>query len=390
MGRRVATEQIECRVRERRLAFGLSQQQLARRSGLTRQAVSGIEAGHYLPNTAVALRLAAVLGCRVEELFQLPDERPHARAELTGALPAPQAIDPIRVRLARVGDRLLARPVNGGDGPSTPADGLARLAKGGTSLSQVVPPADVELLADPTLFEHTVVVLGCDPALALLSAHLSRRQPEMRLIWDQAGSLAALRGLARGEAHAAGSHLRDPDTGEENLPFVRRELAGQPVQVITLCRWQQGLIVATGNPKGIHEVADLPRPGLVIVNREPGSGSRTMLDEALDRLGLTAEARNALPGYQIELPSHLAVAQAVASGAADTGPGIRAAASAFGLDFIPLRDERYDLVIPDAFIETPALQAMLETAVSPAYRAEVDALGGYDPSPAGTVVASID
>lgn len=363
------------------MALGLSQQQLARRTGLTRQAISGIEAGHYLPNTAVALRLAGALSCRVEALFQLPGERPTAQAELIGTIANPAIPEPSRARLARVGERLLARPVGGSDGPLTPADGLIRAA----ARSQV----DVELLCDPRLIEQTVVVLGCDPALALLAAHLTRRRPEMRLIWEQSGSLSALQGLARGEAHAAGSHLRDPLTGEENLPFIRRELAGQPVQVITLCRWQQGLIVAAGNPKGIHGTADLTRPDVAIVNRESGSGSRTMLDAELDRLGLTFEARRELAGYPVELPSHLAVARAIAGGAADTGPGIRAAASAFGLDFIPLREERYDLVVPKTFFDSAPLQALLETAVSPAYQAEVEALGGYDPSLAGTLVASI-
>lgn len=362
---------------------------MAREAGLTRQAISGIEAGHYLPNTAVSLRLARVLDCRVEELFQLPEERPHTEAELIGSPPGSALSESLRVRLARVGDRLLARPASGADGPLTPSDGLVRGAALQPQVSSTRPQVDVELLCDRRLIEQTVVILGCDPALALLSAHLTRRHPAMRLIWDQSGSLAALRGLARGEAHAAGSHLRDAATGEENLPFVRRELAGHPVQVITLCRWQQGLIVAPGNPKGIHEVADLARPDVRIVNRESGSGSRTLLDAELDRLGLTVEARRQLPGYQVELPSHLAVARAVAAGAADAGPGIQAAAAAFGLDFIPLRDERYDLVVPKTYLDAPPLQALLETAVSPAYRAEVDALGGYDASPAGTVVASI-
>jgi len=376
VGRRVAVERVESQVRERRVAAGLSQQELAERAGLTRQAVSAIEAGRYLPNTAVALRLARALGCPVEELFRLPDVPPRVRADLVGDVSA----DDRRVQVARVGGRLLARPLAGASGPLTPADGLlVGAAPGGRG-------AMVDLLVDPEVVERTVVVLGCDPALALLSAHLSRRYPNLRLLWTHAGSLAALRGLARGEAHAAGTHLRDPETGEFNLPFVRRELAGRRLHVVTLTEWQQGLIVARGNPRGIAGPTDLARPDITIVNREPGSGSRAMLDAALRAAGVTPEQ---VRGYARELPTHLAVAEAVASGAADVGPGIAAAARALGLEFIPLQEERYDLVIPTDYIDAPAVQALLETAVHPAYRAEVEALGGYDSSRAGSIVAEL-
>jgi len=376
VGRRVAVERVESQVRERRVAAGLSQQELAERAGLTRQAVSAIEAGRYLPNTAVALRLARALGCPVEELFRLPDVPPRVRADLVGDVSA----DDRRGQGGRVGGRLLARALAGASGPPTPADGLlVGAAPGGRG-------AMVDLLVDPEVVERTVVVLGCDPALALLSAHLSRRYPNLRLLWTHAGSLAALRGLARGEAHAAGTHLRDPETGEFNLPFVRRELAGRRLHVVTLTEWQQGLIVARGNPRGIAGPTDLARPDITIVNREPGSGSRAMLDAALRAAGVTPEQ---VRGYARELPTHLAVAEAVASGAADVGPGIAAAARALGLEFIPLQEERYDLVIPTDYIDAPAVQALLETAVHPAYRAEVEALGGYDSSRAGSIVAEL-
>lgn len=376
MGRRVAVERVESQVRERRIAAGLSQQALAERAGLTRQAVSAIEAGRYLPNTAVALRLARALGCPVEELFRLPDVPPRVRADLVGDVSAGDR----RVQVARVGGRLLARPLAGASGPLTPADGLlVEATPGGRG-------AMVDLLVDPEVIEHTVVVLGCDPALSLLSAHLSRRYPSLRLLWTHAGSLAALRGLARGEAHAAGTHLRDPETGEYNLPFVRRELAGRRLHVVTLTEWQQGLIVARGNPRGIAGPADLARPDITIVNREPGSGSRAMLDAALRAAGVVPEQ---VRGYARELPTHLAVAEAVASGAADVGPGIAAAARALGLDFLPLQEERYDLVIPTDYLDAPAVQALLEIAVHPGYRAEVEALGGYDSSRAGSIVAEL-
>lgn len=385
MGRRIAVAAIDSQVRARRLAAGLSQQGLAERTGLTRQAVSAIEGGQYIPNTAVALRLGKVLGCTVEDLFRLPNQPLRIEAELVGqALNEDQAT---RVQLARVGERMLARPLTGAAAPRTAADGFAHPidqdleipAHGGR-------PVAVDLLVEPEVPEQTVVVLGCDPSLALLSAHLNRRYPALRLVWIENSSLAALRSLARQEAHAAAIHLWDPETSEYNLPYVRRELAGRKMVVVTLSQWQQGLIVAPGNPKGISSVADLSLPEVAIVNREPGSGSRILLDTRLREAGI---APNQVRGYGRQVPTHLAVAEAVARGAADAGPGILAAARALGLGFVPLQQERNDLVIPSEYIDTPPVQALLELAVNPAFCSEVEALGGYDSSAAGNLVAEI-
>ena len=376
MGRRVAAEALESHVRGKRIAAGLSQVDLAQRAGLTRQAVSAVEAGQYVPNTAVALRLARALSCPVEDLFTLPGTLQRVDAEVLGTLPANA---PGRVQLSRVGSRLLARPLTGNAGAITTADGILAQPPVGSR-------AQVDLLIDPRAIENTAVVAGCDPSLALIGAHLLRRYPSYRLHWIQGGSLAALRALGRGEVHAAGTHLRDPETGEENIPYVRRELSGRQVTVVTLSRWQQGLIVAAGNPKGIREVADLLRPDVVIANREPGSGGRTLLDARLAAAGGDIQT---IRGYQREYPSHMAVAEAIAAGLADVGPGIEAAARAFGLDFIPLQDERYDLVIPIEQLETAPIQALLEVASTRGCRDEVEALGGYDSSLVGNVVAEI-
>ncbi len=377
MGRRVAAEQLESHVHGKRVAADLSQAELAQRAGLTRQAISAIEAGQYVPNTVVALRLARVLDCPVEDLFSLPDRSRQVEAELLGTA---TSSSPGRVQLARVGSRLLARPLTGVSGAVTTADGIV---KGSDRVAGQ--RALVDLLVDPRVIENTAVVAGCDPSLALIGAHLMRRYPTYRLLWVQGGSMAALHALQRGEVHAAGTHLRDPESGEDNVPYVRRELAGRRATLVTLSRWQQGLIVAAGNPKGIREVADLLRPDVTIVNRELGSGGRTLLDARLAAVGVPKQAN----GYGRELPSHMAVAEAIASGLADVGPGIEAAARAFGLDFIPLQEERYDLVIPAEQLETAPMQALLEVATTRDCRDEVEALGGYDSSPVGTVVAEI-
>lgn len=383
MGRRIAVAAIDSQVRARRLTAGLSQQGLAERAGLTRQAVSAIEGGQYIPNTAVALRLGKVLGSTVEDLFRLQNQPPRIGAALVGH--GLNESPPTRVQLARVGERMLARPLTGAAAPSTAADGFAYPVDQDLEISpQGGQPVAVDLLVEPEVLEQTVVVLGCDPSLALLSAHLSRRYPSLRLVWIESSSLSALQSLSRHEAHAAGIHLWDQEAGEYNLPYVRRELEGRKVVVVTLSQWQQGLIVARGNPKGITGVADLSLPEVAIVNRESGSGSRVLLDSRLRDAGI---APHQVRGYGRQVSTHLAVAEAVARGAADAGPGILAAARALGLGFVPLQQERNDLVIPSEYIDTPPVQALLELAVNPTFCSEVEALGGYDSSAAGTIVA---
>jgi putative molybdopterin biosynthesis protein len=385
MGRRASVSSVENHIRGKRQAAGLSQQELARRCGLTRQAINAIEANQYIPNTVVALRIARTLGCRVEELFRLSEERPRVEAEWLGEAPIDDG-QQSRIQLVRVGDRLLAHPLTGAAAFSA-ADGLTVPVKRTQRLhASSHPSVTVDLLIDPQLPEHTVVVLGCDPALALLGAHLARRYPDFRLLWVHKSSLAALQTLGRGEAHAAGTHLWDPESGEYNLPYVRRELANRRLVVVTLSQWQQGLIVAHGNPKSISSPAELARREVTVVNRELGSGSRTMLDVWLRNAGIP---HNHVRGYTRELASHMEVAGAVASGAADAGPGILAVARVLGLDFVPLQEERYDLVIPQEFLNAAPLQALLEVSASARFQEELQALGGYDSSRAGTVVAEL-
>jgi putative molybdopterin biosynthesis protein len=385
MAQRHSASPVENRIRSRRQAAGLSQQELARRCGLTRQAVNAIEAGHYIPSTLVALRLSMALGCRVEELFRLTEERIRVEAEWLGEASA-RDIGRTRIQLARVGDRLLARPLTSAaafaaaDGLTIPVERMPRPRKGAK------PWVTIDLWVDAELPDRTVVVLGCDPALALLGAHLTRRYPALRLIWVHSSSLMALRLLGRGEAHAAGTHLWDQEAGEYNVPYVRRELSGRRLVIVTLSEWQQGLIVARGNPKGISGPADLERSDITIVNRESGAGSRTLLDLWLQGAGV---ATTQVSGYSREVSSHLEVAETVARGLADAGPGIMAVAHAFGLGFLPVQEERYDLVIPLEFLNSPAVQAVLDIAVSRPFQEELEALGGYDSSRAGTVVAEL-
>jgi molybdopterin molybdotransferase/putative molybdopterin biosynthesis protein len=179
---------LENDVRSKRQAAGLSQQALATRCGLTRQAINAIEAGHYAPGTSVALRLARVLGCTVEALFRLPEASPHVEAEFLGD--SPPAVGRTRCQVARVGARLLAHPLTGALAAFTAADGL--VVPAATDPPRADRRVDIELLVDAQVPEHTVVVLGCDPALALLGVHLTRRYPTLRLVWVPRSSLTAL------------------------------------------------------------------------------------------------------------------------------------------------------------------------------------------------------
>jgi putative molybdopterin biosynthesis protein len=200
------------------------------------------------------------------------------------------------------------------------------------------------------------------------------------------GSQGGLIALRRGEAHLAGSHLLDPETGEYNLTAIRRYLPDTPVLVVALVGREQGLMVPPGNPHGLRTLADLGRADVRFVNRQRGAGTRVLLDYEIGKIGLDPAE---IKGYEREEYTHLAVAAAVASGMANAGLGIAAAARALQLDFIPLFNERYELVIPQVYYFSPLLQPLLAALQDPQFRAEVAALPGYDVSAMGTVMAEV-
>jgi len=355
---------------------GRTQGELASQAGISRQAYSSLESGNANPSTEVALRLAQALGERVESLFYLPGQPSEiAEAELIGGSPANAlpsgAVQ--RARLFRVGKRLLARPLAGADNAHhavVAAEGLIVSQEGAGRVA--VRPFDQEEVDSPTLS-----MLGCDPAVGLLEAGLRSRG--VALVAGEEGSRQALLSLARGEAHVAGCHLLDDATGTYNSSWVQ-QLVPFPCTLVTFASWQQGLIVAFGNPKQIQGVPDLANPGIRLVNRQTGSGSRALLDRALTEAGVPAQL---VDGYGREELGHLAVAAAVASGTADVGIGVKAAAVAMGLNFLPLEEERYDLVIPDHFLDEGPVQVLLDLLRSPPLHRRVESLGGYDVSHMG-------
>jgi putative molybdopterin biosynthesis protein len=212
-----------------------------------------------------------------------------------------------------------------------------------------------------------------DFALGLLARHL--RPLALRLELASVGSAAGLRALAAGQAQLAGSHLLDDDGAGYNRDAVARLLPGRALRLITLLEREQGLLVARGNPLGLRSVADLAQPEVRLVNRQPGSGTRALLDRLLADAGIPA---GAIAGYGRKVSTHLEVAAAVAGGSADVGLGVAAAARALDLGFIPLTRERYELVMPTESLAAPWFGPLIETLAAPAFHAEVAALGGYD------------
>ena len=371
-------------LKQRRGNAGLSQQVLASRAGISRQAYSALESGKAVPSTEVALRLARALGTRVDFLFFLAEQPTEViEAELVGVSGdsvAPGLDGPQRVRLLRVGRRLLARPLAG---PVTARDALVD-AEG------VIVPASpdghrvtVRPFDADELDGAAIGMLGCDPAVALLEPGL--RRYGVKLVWTEESSYQALSGLALGEAHVAGCHLKDEATGLFNISWVQ-QVVPFACTLVTFAAWRQGLIVAPNNPIGIRAIEDLTAPRVTIVNRQTGSGSRSLLDRLMREQGIPATA---LTGYEREAGGHMAVARAVAAGVADAGVGVQAAASALGLGFVMLEEERYDLVIPDHLLDEPGVQALLDLLQRPGLRRRVEALGGYDASQMGAPVASI-
>ena len=317
--------------------------------------------------------------------------RQRVTATMTRKVLSPMGEDEyLRVKLGRVGDRLVATPIQRGAGiimSLVRADGLVlipRFSEGMDAGSTVT----VDLLRSPEEVDTTVVAIGShDMTLDLLASHLRRHYPRTSLSSSNVGSLGGLIALRRCEAHLAGSHLLDEGTGEYNLSYVRQHLQGRGVVLVNLVHRVQGLIVARGNPKGVTSLEDLARGDVGFVNRQRGSGTRVLLDYRLKQMDLDPVR---IQGYDREEYTHLAVAADVAGGTADVGLGILAAARALDLDFIPLLSERYDLVIPSEHYESDLLRPVLTIIRGEEFQREVEALGGYDASTMGEVVAELE
>lgn len=370
--------EIRNRLAELRQKRGLAAAELAKAVSVSRQTIYAMEAGSYVPNTAVALRLARVLEVGVEDLFTLADESAVVveRSEQVTLLPYSGTLEPGQpVQLCRVDKRMVASAPSPMPWyfPAGDAAVTEEQSKAGKTNVRVFNPEDD--------FSRRILVAGCDPAISVLARHLQSAGVE--LVLAHRNSSQSLELLKEGCIHVAGTHLRDEASGESNLPEIRRGFAKNSVAVISYAVWEEGLVTARGNPRQIRGVADLARPDITIVNREMGAGSRMLLDSHLKRLGIeTANVR----GYDRVAPGHLPAAWQVQTGAADCCIATRAAARVLGLGFVPLLSERYDLAIRRRHLDLPGIQVLLDTLSRSNFRRELESLGGYDTKNTGARV----
>ncbi|MDR1855976.1 MAG: molybdopterin biosynthesis protein [Desulfovibrio sp.] len=292
----------------------------------------------------------------------------------------------IRVKLGRVGDKLLAVPLPRGAGTVTSlsrADGIIAIPPASEGIPAETPVTAAFLRTQEQIDGALLVIGSHDNTLDLLDSFLRKRFPRFSLASAHVGSMGGLTAIRNGHCHLAGSHLLDAATGVYNQADIARHLAGIPVKLVRLADREQGLIVMPGNPANITDIADLARSGVTFVNRQRGSGTRVLLDYRLSKLGISPDA---IQGYENEEYTHMNVAAAVLSGRATTGLGVRAAANALGLEFIPAGVEEYDLVIPARHWDDERMQALMAVIRSAEYRDAATSMGGYIMVRTGEVV----
>jgi putative molybdopterin biosynthesis protein len=352
----------------------LSAAELAKRVDVSRQTIYAIEDGNFVPNTTVALRLAHVLDVRVEDLFALDQERePEALEAKLLTSKSGSLKEGKLVRLCRVNERLIAVPVSFPPAYLPSADGII-CEKSGHRVS-------VRSAVNPLRDRQRLLLAGCDPALSLIAEALDNSGIE--IISIPCSSRCALEWLKRGYVHAAGSHLHDAATGDYNVPFIKRLFPEGGIRVVTFAVWEQGLVLARGNPKNIRTVADLAGKRATLMNREKGSGSRDLLDKALRTAGIAA---NTVVGYDHIATGHLAAAYTIASGNADCCVATRSAARCLGLDFVALAVERFDLSFSKLSVELPAARALLDVLNRSILKRKLEAIAGYDTAHTGEVL----
>jgi putative molybdopterin biosynthesis protein len=356
------------RLRLARQARGFSQQQLAGMAQVSRQAVSGVESGLSDPSLRVALALSRALGLTVEELFGPAIPEPVVAVRSL----APLGPAGSRVSLAPVGESFVALPLAG---PTVARAGFAAAGGRATDTGEVVP------LGPP---RPTLVVAGCDPALPLLELPLSLLDPPISFAWWPCPSEEALSLASDGLVHVAGAHLRGR-SGDYNTGPARELLRGG-ADVIGFCSWREGLVLRPDLAGKVTSVADVAAAGLRLVNREPGAEARRVLDRELTRTGVDV---GQLAGYQTQVSGHLEVAAAIAAGLADAGIASEPAALAYGLAFVPLAAERFDLVVPTAHASSREVQGLLRALTSPWLLDQLASLPGYTVTQCGERIATL-
>lgn len=375
-----ARRQADDRLRLTRLARGLSQGDLARTAGVTRQAISGIESGRWSPSLDVALCLAGALDSTVEDLFGTAAEAPPVRGRLAVAAPN-LSEESGRLMLAEVAGDIVVFPL-AGDHTMVPGF-VPALATRPVAIDQAEPSGppprgsrarDVEArrIAAPT---PTLAVAGCDPALALLLGPLQRHDPPVNLAWWSTCNAAAMELLEAGAVHAAAVH-RSVESRTRSRPGI---------EVVGFASWREGLAFHPRHRGKIRDIGDLVRLGLRIANREQGAEARRLLDSELSRLKLDGSQLN---GYGSVVNGHLLAASGVAAGMVDAGIMCEPAALAYGLEFVPYQQELSELHIPRSLVGSVEVRALLDVLAGRELPAQLTALSGYDPEPCGRILAA--
>jgi putative molybdopterin biosynthesis protein len=339
--------------------------------------------------------VSAVLTLRLfvrDLIYALQGLEPPVQPKATAVLSRPISSKPgveefVRVKIGMVGDKQMVTPISRGAGAVMSlvrADGILTVPAGSEGIG-AGEQVEVELLRKPEDILNTLVFIGShDNILDVLANIFHTAKPPTFLSSAHVGSLGGIMAIKRGDAHVAGTHLLDDETGEYNVPFIKKYLADIPLQLVNLVYREQGLLVPKGNPKNICGISDLARNDITFINRQRGAGTRILTDLQLKKLQISPES---VQGYDREEYTHMNIASAVASGLVDTGMAIRAAAQALSLDFVPVTKERYDLILPKAYLDEPRVIALLQIIRgNDKFRHTVEGLGGYDLRDCGKVM----
>ncbi len=340
------------------------------------------------PVSAVVICQQVLRKLIAHSLGRLAEEPHKITAVLPRKVPSRLGLEEfVRVNLGQVGDKIVANPIGRGAGVITTmvkADGVLRipsLDEGLNAGAQV----QIELLRPAEEIANTILFTGSnDLTIGVLDDQLRAQHPGLKISASNIGSLGGLVALRRGEAHIIGTHLLDPATGVYNLPDLKKQRLLTKSVVMNLVIREQGLIVPQGNPRKIKNLRDLTRKDITFINRQPGAGTRVLLDYKLGKLRIKPERIN---GYEREETTHMAVAVAIASGLVDTGLGVKSAARALGLDFVPIEREEYDLVFHTDFFNSEKGRQLVAVIRSDSFKHAVEQLDGYDTAKTGTVKA---
>ena len=358
-----------CHLQSIRERLAISQAELARRAGTSRQVVHMIEHGRMVPSVLTALSLADALGCTVPDLFTKPISETFKEVNLTSSVHFSQG----QIRLAVVGDRWVAMPVTGSESPGFgEADGqlISRHGKVGT----------VKPLLPESQLRQNLLVVGCDPALGIVRDLWERNHQEGSIRWQNKSSAEALKALAAGEAHIAGVHF--PDSESEQLALTS---LGMEVAVIRFASWEQGWMLRRGNPLGFRSVEDLASNRVRFLNRVKGSGSRLLLDGLLKKAGIP---HRLIPLYSTVAGTHFDCAAAIREGRADVALGLRAVAESCDIDFIPLQEVAFNLIVPVAHLDFKPVTRLLDLLQTRGFQRQLEGLPGYNATETGKQIST--